>query len=264
MKRALVAGLLFAGFLSVASYAYAWEINADSKLGVATYREEYGIIESDWLAFYSGGIISLGHYPEEGFIGGADFGMGFTPNADEDWEITGRPFQANDMRLWEMENNFELGYIIPVLIDKIPIAPLFGYGWRFTRFKRENFAIADMDISSESVEEDFWVHHLDAGLRFSYKTMNEKFKIDLRGIFGFILYSSAYNNAFDTTIEGGDGSFLIKIDLGVSYEMTEHLSLNVAGFTGIQHLEGSTSGNIVWPDNDLNTYGGKIGIKYIF
>jgi hypothetical protein len=206
----------------------------------------------------------LGHYPDEGFLGGIDFGMGFTPDANEDWEISNTLFQSNDMRFWELENNIELGYVIPVLADDIPIAPLIGYGWRFTRFERSNFNLANLTLSSESIEEDFWTHHLDTGLRLSFRTKDNDFRVTLKGIFGFILYSSAYNNAFDTTIEGGNGSFLVKVDLGVEYDVTEHISFTASGFTGIQHIEGSTKNNIVWPDNDLNTYGATIGMRYLF
>ena len=261
-----LAGILSCALVSVviASSVWAWEIDIDNKLGAATYGEKYSNLDSEWNAFYYEGLVAVGHYPSEGLIGGVDFGIGMTPSADEEWDLSNIKIQTNDLKFWQLENNAEIGYVLPFFVDKAPIAPIIGYGWSFTRFERTNFNILDLLISSETIREDVWVHHLDMGFRITFLTHRKDMRVHARAIYGLVLYSSAYNNGYDTTIEGDFGSFLVKGDLGVDYDITEHLTLNFSGFVGIQHLEGGTSGMIVWPENDLNTYGGKIGVTYKF
>ncbi|MFH1995668.1 MAG: hypothetical protein ABIJ27_01570 [Candidatus Omnitrophota bacterium] len=264
MKLFFAVCLCAAAAVCAAVPSYALEVEMDNRLGVTTLTEEYGSVDSEWVAFFYKNLFSVGHYPDEGFIGGVNVGVAVTPDTNEDWKLSGENVATNDLRYWGIENSFEVGYVLPIFVDKTPFAPIMGYGWSFTRLKRSGFDIPGNTLSSESTEEDLWVHHVDAGFRLKHSTHNEKLKVNLRGIFGFIVAASSYNSANETKIDGGNGSFLIETDLKADYFVDENLIFNFGGFVGIQHLEGSTKNSIVWPDTDLNTYGGSIGLKYVF
>lgn len=62
------------------------------------------------------------------------------------------------------------------------------------------------------------------------------------------------------------GHFLVPT-LSFASEVTlaqARLKLLLGGFADLQHLKGGEQSNIIWPDNELNIYGGDIGVKYLF
>ncbi len=238
-----------------------WDIAFENKIGGTHYHEEYSTIDSKWNAFYYEGLISANYFKEKGLVGRVDLGIPVTASAEEQWDVSSVKYQTDDMKFWGMEGNIELGYAMPIIVDKMPFALLGGYGFNFTRFTRTNFIVLSKITSTAIVDEDYWVHHLDLGGKLVYN-VSDKLKVDLKSMFGFVVYNSAHNSVLGDV--NGDGGYTIRTETNVNYKYSENLALSLGGFFTFQHLEGGTSGNLVWPDNDLYTYGGNIAVKYLF
>lgn len=244
-----------------ASVGKGLDVALENKIGGVTYKEDYSNVDSDWNAFYYEGLLSVNYFKENSLIGRIDFGMPLASSSEETWRVSGAKYQTNDMKFWGMESNIELGYAMPVISDKMLAAMLGGYGFSFTRFTRTNFNVLNIITSTAIVDEDYWVHHIDIGGKLVY-SVNEKLKVDLKGIFGFVVYNSAHNSVLGDV--EGEGGYLVKTETNIDYDIAENWALTLGGFFTLQHLEGDTKGNLTWPDNDLYTYGGNIGLKYTF
>ncbi len=238
-----------------------WSIEADNKIGGATYQEKEVSIDSNWTTFYYEGIVAVDYFKEKGLIGRIDFGMPLTASGEETWDINTKRYQTNDMSFWGMESNVELGYAFPVVADKWGVAPLGRYGFSFTRFTRTNFNVLNIITSTAIVDEDYWVQHIDMGGKFFYK-VNDKLNFDIKGLFGFVVYNSAHNSVLGT-INGG-GGYMTMAETNINYNIYKTWSIAGGGFFGLQYLKGGTSGNMLWPNNYLYSYGGKINLKYTF
>jgi len=238
-----------------------WDVEFLNRIGGATYQEEYSTIDSDWSAFYYEGIIAVNYFQEKGLVGRFDLGFPVTASAEEQWNVSGTKYQTNDLKFWAIESNIELGYAMPIIVDKMPFSLLGGYGFNFMRFTRTNFNVLNIITSTAIVDEDYWVHHLDIGGKLDYK-ISDKLKMDLKAMFGFVVYNSAHNSVLGDV--DGDGGYVFRTESNIAYSLSKSWALILGGFFTLQHLEGGTSGNLVWPDNDLYTYGGNLSVKYKF
>lgn len=264
MKTVLVRGIFVAMCLAMAaSFAVAenWSVDLENKIGGAHYTESFDNVDSKWNAFYYKGILSANYFKEGSIVGRLDFAMPVTSSSEESWNVSGIKYQTNDMMFWGMESNIELGYAFPIVKEKLDLAPIGAYGFSFTRFTRTNFNILNIITSTAIVDEDYWVHHLDIGGKLVYKA-SDKWTADLKGLYGFVVYDSAHNSEYGT-LKGG-GGYIIKTELNVAYLFADNLAVSCGAFFDMQHLKGGTSGSIVWPDNDLYTYGGKLDLRYRF
>ena len=84
----------------------------------------------------------------------------------------------------------------------------------------------------------------------------------MKPIFGIVVFNDAHNSEAGTV--GGSGGFLFNFDAGPGYAFTKNLSLSAAFRMELQRLCGGTTGNILWPDNGLNSYGGTLTLTYKF
>lgn len=260
-KVVMICAVLAMALTPCAASASDWNIELDNKIGAMTYQENESPIDSNCIAFYYEGIIAVDYFKEKGIIGRLDFGMPFTSVSEETWDVSGVRYQTNDLSFWGMESNIELGYSFPMVADKWSIAPLGAYGFSFTRFTRTNFNVLNVITSTAVVDEDYWVQHIDMGGKFFYN-VNEKLNFDIKGLFGFVVYDSAHNSVLGT-IEGG-GGYVVKAETNINYKIYNSLYIAGGAFFTTQYLKGGTSGNLIWPNNYLYTYGGKINIKYTF
>jgi len=136
-----------------------------------------------------------------------------------------------------------------------------GYGFGFDNFKRSNFNILDIITLRDTVSEKYYLHHADIGFMAKQK-INDKFNVSGAFSYGYIFYNQA-NNSILGSIKG-KGGYLFDVNLGVGYYLTDCLKLSLGGFVELQHLKGGTKDDVIWPDNDLNTYGGEAGVRYKF
>ena len=259
MKKTLT--LLFC-LLSCGLNLYAWELTTEDLMGAAYYKEEESNIKSDWRAFYNETEFALSDYDNKRFEGEANIGFLAAVKSREKWDYFDSEYQTNDMSLWGLDLNTALGYaLILNNTESAAIAPLVGYGYKFIRFTRSNFNILNIITITEIVDEDYQIHHLDGGFRLSCKT-TERLEFVGKAVFGWVFYNAAKNSALGTV--KGDGGYILKFDAGLNYAATKHLTLGASFYSEFQHLDGGSSGIIIWPNNDLNVLGGKIVVKYVF
>lgn len=143
----------------------------------------------------------------------------------------------------------------------ITLSPLVGYRWKFIRFTRSNFVIMRVITVTETIDEDYNIHSMDLGARINFK-INDKFNVFTKPVFGIVLFNEARNSIAGTI--DGDNGFLFNFDAGVNYAITENLIVEGAFKMELQRLNGGTSGDIIWPDSNLDSYGGTITIRYKF
>lgn len=261
--------ILFAFFVSLfMAPCYAWEISVDDTLGGAVYKEEDSSagfdLDSDWKAFYNKTTLYLADYDNKNIEGEARFGFAATAAGEETWDINTSEYQTNDMSFWGTELGFALGWAFQgVVMDDVDMTftPLLGYKWKFIRFTRSNFNILNIITIRETIDEDFNVHSIDFGFKLNGE-FRKKFELYIKPIFGLAFYNSAYNSVLGTV--EGDGGYLLDIDVGMNYVFTEHFSLGAMFRTEFQWLEGGSEGNIIWPDNTLEIFGGTIKATYKF
>jgi len=251
----------------------AWNVSIDDSMGVAFYKENDTIagstVKSDWKAFYNKTTIALSNYDGEGIEGEVRYGMFLTPNAKETWDVNSVRYQTNDMGFWGIDTGIDIGWGfsfegVSDFADEnldITLTPLVGYRWKFFRFSRTNFNVSNIITSAETVDEDYSIHCLDLGARIGLD-LGEKWEVFAKPIFGIVLYNSAKNSALGTI--KGDGGFIFNMDTGVNYRLSENFVLGLMFTTEIQRLQGGTKDSIMWPDNSLDMYGGKISLTYEF
>lgn len=264
MKKLIALLVALVCSLSVAPQLYAWEISFDNYIGGAIYKESESSVESDWSAFYNKSTVKVADYDNKNVEGDLHFGMGVSATGEETWDINGVEFQRNDMRFWDIDTGIDLGWAFSFPVGEetnVTLTPLVGYRWRFIRFTRENFTILNVITIRETIDEDYNIHFLDVGGRFSV-TPGEKLEFFAKPVFGIVLYNSADNSELGT-IEG-DGGFAFSLDTGINYAIKENIILGLMFSCEIQRLTGGESGNVLWPDNSLDTYGGKISLSYRF
>lgn len=264
LKYIILGGVILGSVLLSPYNSMAWEIDFDTYLGGAIYKESESTVDSDWTAFYNKSTVYLGDYDNKTIEGDIRFGMSYTSTGTETWDISGVEYQTNDMKFWEMDTGVDLGWAFPVELDqdtKLAITPLVGYRWRFIRFTRENFTILNTITIRETIDEDYNLHFLDLGGRIAVE-WQKNFEFFAKPIFGIVLYNATDNSELGTV--KGDGGFSFRLDTGINYAFTENIVAGVSFTMELQRLKGGESGNILWPDNSLDTYGGTIAVKYRF
>lgn len=238
-----------------------WQFNIDNKLGAATYEEEESDIEGEWSNFYYRLDASLDNLRnlEVPFKLKAGLGYFLVPTDTETWYIKDIQFQTNDMDFWGLNPCLEAGYRFGTGLEQtLSLTPFVGYGYKHIKFKRTNFNILNLITSSEVVSETYSIHYLGLGCYLDY-ALNERW-----GIFSRLAYNYVINNKADNSVLGkidGGGGYLTQADLGLEYRLNEQSSLALGGFVELQHLRGGETQTVIWPDNDLNSYGGLISYK---
>lgn len=267
MKYALVLVILCVMICS-ASCSYAWEMSIDNYAGGALYQESDSAtgteVRSDWKAFVYKYNIAFSKYDNQNVQGEIFYGMAVTSKATETWNINGTEYQTNDMSFWGLDTGLAIGWAFPIKISEevdIALTPLVGYRWKFERFTRSNFVILRRITITETVDEDYSIHTIDVGGRVNFK-FNEHVDFFIKPIFGIVFYNGARNSVLGTI--DGTGGFLFDADAGISYSITENFIIGAAFRMELQRLDGGTKGNMIWPDNQLDMYGGTLTVKYKF
>jgi hypothetical protein len=264
MKRSIFLAIFIVFLILISQLASAVEVKTDHKFGVASFYQEDGIVDSKWIGFFYEGLISIGHYDEEGLIGGAEIGFPVSARAEEEWIERGVEVQTNDMNLWGINTNFELGWAFPTIIVndlEIGFAPLVGYGLSYFKLKRSNEEITRRITGVAVVDESQIYHHLDIGAKL-YWFASDTITVNLKSMVGFIVYNESDNSQLGT-LTGGNG-YLVKMEGGIDYHATRDIVFNLDAFGEVRRIKGATSGNFTWLDTNFNTFGGKLGVKYIF
>ncbi|MFH1995868.1 MAG: hypothetical protein ABIJ27_02590 [Candidatus Omnitrophota bacterium] len=267
MRKFIVPLIMVCATLTAPALSHALEITVDDFMGVAIYEEKESFLgvalKSDWKGFYNEGTLRATDYNIKGFEGELFFGVPTTAVSKEEWHISGAKYQTNDMSLWGINTGVMVGWAFPLSVSKdakVAVTPLFGYRWRFLRFTRNNFNILNMVTIAETVDEDFNIHSLETGGKLSF--FFKDYELFVRPMFGFVLYNAATNSALGTV--KGDGGYLLFLDGGINFNISENFIIGFEAKAELQRLEGGTKDNVIWPDNSFDVYGGKIKFIYRF
>lgn len=264
MKKMSLPALVACAVMIISSQAHGWEFSLDDYVGSARYKEKEGTVKSDWSAFYNRTTLSLGDYDNEKIEGDVRLGVSITATATETWNVSDVEYQTNDMSFLGVDMAGDIGWAFSTDMGKnakAALTPLLGYKCKLIRFTRNNFVILNTITMRETIDEGYNLHFLDLGGRASAE-FGDKVEIFAKPIFGIGLYNSAHNSSLGT-VKGG-GGFLFNLDTGINYLATKDLVVGVAFTCEIQRLTGGGSGDVIWPDNSLDTYGGTVSLKYRF
>lgn len=238
------------------------DIKTDIKVGVANYKEEEQNIKSEYKAVYPEVLFSVTKPGESDVETSLELSFGQTLADVETWYISGEKYQTNDLDFSRVNIKGSVGKIL--YSDKyqnLQVIPFGGYGFRFIRFERTNFNILNVITSREVITEKYYLYHLNFGIKFD-KKMNDKFAILGLADFAYVFSNQAENSALGRVV--GGGGYLVDGDLNLQYSLNSSWKLSLGGFIELQNLKGGERGNVIWPDNKLNIYGGRIGIQYNF
>jgi len=260
-------GLLFITALTMLLPSFCaaadWGVSFENKLGGAQYFETYKplSLKSKTEALYYEGVVAAVYQRKQGVVGRIDFSMPVTPSDVETWKTADVTIQTSDLKSWGTKSNIELGYAIPSFEDRLVFAPMCRYGVNFTRFSRPNVNILNAGTVTSVVNEDCWVHHIDIGARFT-NYISDKFTLKFMALCGIVVSNTVHTSEVKSI--NGIGGSIIETDMSLDYRFTESMRIGIGWFFGVQNLEGATSGAIVWPDNELYTYGGTASLTKEF
>lgn len=236
-----------------------WSFSVDNRVGGATYEEKESTITSEWRNIYFRTDLGFDNLDDHNTALKIKTNLSFfiTPADTETWHVSDVKYQTNDMDFLGINPGLEAGYQFNNLSSRCSFAPFLGYNYKRIKFDRTNFNIIDTITSRDVVSEIYDIHYVDLGTYWDY-VIDKKWDIFSRVSYGYVLVNNADNSALGK-IDGG-GGYLVKTDLGLEYQLDKGGSISFGGFFELQHLEGGSKDNVIWPDNDLNTYG--VLIKY--
>jgi hypothetical protein len=239
-----------------------WNIETGLRIGVASYEESEQAIQSDCEVIYPEITLTAVNRNENDVEKTISFSFGQTTTDTETWYVNGQNYQTNDLNFYRLNIGASIGRILySARYKNLQVIPFLGYGFRYINFERSDFNILNIITLREVVTEKYYIHHLDFGLRFN-NALSDRWNICGLGAIGYAFYNEADNSALGN-IKGG-GGYLVDGNISLNYSLTDSWSLIFGGFFELQNLRGSQKGNVIWPDNDLNIYGGNIGMRFIF
>lgn len=238
-----------------------WNVSADLKAGVANYEEKESTLKSSFKAFYPELALSAINKSDNDIETALRLSYGQSVTDKEKWKLSGIEYQTNDLYFQRLNLKASVGKILYSDLRDFKATPFLGYGFRFVNFSRTNFNVLNIITSRDIVTEKYYVHHIDVGLGFE-KQLTDQFNISGLGAYGYVFYNKAQNSALGGI--RGSGGYIAEANLEVGYTLSEAWKLTFGGFGEWQHLKGGEKSDVLWPDNDLNIYGGKIGLKYSF
>lgn len=136
-----------------------------------------------------------------------------------------------------------------------------GYGFRYVKFKRENFTILRIITIRETVPEAVEIHYLNGGLALEYAP-TDRLSFSGSASVGHVLYNQADNSLLGTV--RGHGGTLGSFGVTAQYAVGTSWQLGLGAFTEVQRLAGGEKEQVVWPDNHLNMYGGTLNLRFQF
>ena len=238
-----------------------------TEIGAVNYSENEGGVASDWDSNLFKISLGLANQDRNQLEGEAKFSF-FNGSSDtEEWKVDSVSYQTNDMDLkgWDFECKLgyaiDLGYDFPDLATdtELVFTPFLGYGYRNIRFSRSDFNILNLITITETVDEDYNIHHLNLGGRLDLGVNNDlNFSLGLLG--GYVFYNEADNSALGKI--KGDGGYLVRGLIGLDYAVSDSWRFLISFVSEQQSLRGGTKGNIIWPDNTLQSHGGFIKFTY--
>ena len=240
-----------------------WEIAAAFRVGGATYEESVGDITSTYHAVFPEVFLSAKNRTENDIEHEIDFSFGQSTTSTENWYVSEAAYQTNKLDFYRLCFKGSIGKIF--YSDRVPdlqLIPFIGYGFRFINFTRSDFDIFNPVTIPESVSEKYYLQYGDLGLKFD-KKLNEKFGISGAGSYGYVFYNLADNGELGS-VKGTDGKYIIDGSVNLHYALSRSVKLDFGGFLEFQDINGGHSGQVVWPDNKLNIYGGLFGARFVF
>jgi len=239
-----------------------WSLDTQLKSGVASYEEDELGVSSEHETPYTE-LLARGVYQGDSGIEmgiGSSFGYAFSDT--ETWYVDGLKYQTNDLNFYRFNLNGALGLRLPLQEDaSLHFTPYIGYGFRLIKFERSNFNILNVITSTEVVSEKYYIHHADCGIKLDMD-LTDKLTLSPSWAYGYVFYNQADNSALGT-IKGG-GGFLFDVNIDLKYSLSESWQLLLGGFSEYQKLNGGEQNNIIWPDNSLKIYGGKLAARFVF
>ncbi len=244
-----------------------WQMTSDVEIGTLSYEEDASSVgvTSDLGSSYGKLNIEYGESNEEQLEAGIHISLFQSLEDEENWHLGGFGLiQTNDTDLWGVNASANLGWAFVIhdeIEESVILTPYAGYGYRFWEFSRSNFNVLGTVVEVGEVSEDYNIHYLDFGSRLIWN-VSRKTSFKVGWGYGWVRFTEA-NNSELGKIEG-EGGRIIQWDVALSYLFSE----NVAAFAGFgfesQNLDGGTSGNVIWPDNEAIFLGGKVGAVYRF
>lgn len=238
-----------------------WNIEADIKAAAAQYKEKESSVSSSFDAFYPELFLTAAHEGENDIQAALGFSYGRTTTDKETWCVNGAEYQTNDLYFSRINARASVGKILYTENKNSKAVPFLAYGFRFIDFNRTNFNILNIITSRDIVTEKYYIQHIDAGINFTAK-LNDKFSVSGLGSYGYVFYNQAHNSSLGGI--SGSGGYLAEANIAVGYSLSKSWQLTFGGFGEWQKLKGGEKNDVIWPDNNLNIYGGNVGLKYSF
>jgi hypothetical protein len=239
-----------------------WSVAIKTKIGMARYEENEQTVSSDYNAFYSEVSCAVVNQNQGDIEKAINLSYGQSITDKETWKISDLEYQTNDLDFYRLNFGASIGKVLySDRYQNLRVVPFLGYGFRYINFERSDFVILSAITLRDVVNEEYYLHHADCGVKFDFP-ISTKWNVAGLGSFGYVFYNQADNSVLGK-IDGG-GGYIVNGNIDLRYAISDAWQLIFGGFVELQSLNGGQKGSIIWPDNDLNIYGGNIEARFVF
>jgi hypothetical protein len=195
-------------------------------------------VDSDWEAatFGLNGQWTSSALASNGVVARLSGGWHGSLTDTEQWTSDGDVLQRNDLDLYELDLQAELGR--PFLPARSTVwTPWCGVGIRRLHFERSRFRSGSGEsLAPDSVSEDFDLGYLSLALDVEH-ALNDAWVAVLRANVAYVFYYDAENSVWGS-LEGEDGRFY-DVDAGLRCRLSATLDLGFGVIYAYQELEGA-------------------------
>jgi hypothetical protein len=239
-----------------------WQVNVDGTIAQATYSEKESGLKSDFTALYlqaGCSIIRTSPSDVENII---RMSYGSSVTDTEQWDVNGIEYQNNDLSISRFALDISAGKkLFSERYKPLSVVPYVDYGFRYLNFERSNFDIINAILIRDTVNEQYYIQQIGAGIKAEYALSNAW------SIGGYAQCSYPFYNVADNSVLGNinsAGGLCIDGALQMSYRFLPSWLITGSGEVQYQGINGGSDGNIIWPDNQFMAVGGKLSVEYTF
>ncbi|GBD96021.1 MAG TPA: hypothetical protein ENG83_15300 [Nitrospirae bacterium] len=220
--------------------ADSFEVGVHSGYGVIKYEEDTDAFGTEIESETSLDTILLGVSGEYSFAGLKNFFAAFTTDWAlglkdvEKWREDNIEKQTNDISIFGQFYDISLGYRNS--LNNFYYRLYVSGGWDGLHFRRKNFVVNGVALSTATITEDFSLWKTAGGLGLGYKP--GKWAIDGRAAFAYYFDGDVRNSNNEGMWFDTNGTCL-DIGVGVAREITRNINLSLGGSYKLVKLDES-------------------------